>query len=93
MLLLVIVPSRFLFSSTDRFIFPDNPCLLLHKRIPGYMIGKGNLQNNLHVLDAPALSSLVLSASHSAFLDLFQIISQHHTQDHVISQVSSEVWH
>ena len=57
------------------------------------MIGKGRLQNNLYVLDTPALSSHVLSTLHSASLESFQILSQSHSQDYVISQASSEIWH
>lgn len=82
-----------MFSSTTCFIFPDNPFLLLQERIPGYMIGKGNLQNNLYVLDTPALSSPFLFASHFASLESFRILSQHHSQEHIISQISSDVWH
>ena len=82
-----------LFSSLACFIFPDNPFNLLQEHIPGCMIGKGRLQNNIYVLDTPALSSPVLSTLHSASLESFQILSQHHSQDYVISQASSEIWH
>ena len=77
-----------LFSSLACFIFPDNPFNLLQEHIP-----EGRLQNNLYVLDTPALSSPVLSTLHSASLESFQILSQHHSQDYVISQASSEIWH
>ncbi|XP_048609106.1 uncharacterized protein LOC125584526 [Brassica napus] len=38
---------------------PVTRLTLIDERIPGCMIGKGNLRNNLYVLDTPALSSPV----------------------------------
>lgn len=57
------------------------------------MIERGNLHNNLYVLDAHDSSSSILSTLHSSSLASHKIITQHHTQDYSVSFVSSEVWH
>lgn len=64
-----------LFSSDACYILPFNPLSLLQEHTRGSMIGKGNLHQNLYVLESSA------PANHSIA----------HT--HILSHVSSEIWH
>ena len=82
-----------LFPSYACYIFPGNLFLKLQEHTPDYMIGKGNLHNNLYVLDAPASPDHHSSASHSVSSATHNVFHQQHTQDHDISLVSSEIWH
>lgn len=77
-----------LFSSHACYIFPDNPFFTLQEHIQDYMIGKGNLHNNLYVLDAPALSDQSFTASSLSLLAALQ-----NNIAHEVSLVSSEIWH
>lgn len=64
-----------LFSSDSCYILPYNPIPLLQEHTQGSMIGKGNLHQNLYILESPA------PAHHSV------------ASTHILSHVSSEVWH
>ena len=82
-----------LFSSNACYIFPDNPFIKLQECTHDYMIGKGNLHNNLYVLTAPAASETLLSTSHTESFDFYEALSQQHTHTHDLFNVTSEVWH
>ena len=67
-----------LFSSDSCYIFPENP-FQNQELIQDFMIGKGNLQRNLYVLDASHPSRNVSSSTPITALSVLSI--------------SSEVWH
>lgn len=60
-------PITVLFSSTSCYILPYNP-FLSQEHILDSMIGKGNLRDNLYILESTLSSSSAPSHNHSAFL-------------------------